>query len=984
MNCMKKILLLSTFLLMAIVSFAQRTIKGNVTSNSDKQPVIGANVIAKGTKAVATTDLDGNFTLNVPKEATQIEISYVGMETQTIPLGTSNVIDVSMKDAKALEELVVIGYGTQKRKDLTGAITSITSENFVKGPIQTPEQLVAGKVAGVQITSNGGRPGAGSTIRIRGGSSLNANNEPLIVIDGVPVESAQKADGSSSINGAANPLSFINPADIESITVLKDASATAIFGSRASNGVIMVVTKKGASGKPKISFSTIASVGQPTGYVDVFTGDEFRKMVDTLKSVNDAQKKLLGKANTDWQKEIFRNAISFDNNLSVSGTTAGVPYRVGVNYLNQNGIVRTSNMQRMGASIGLTPTFLDKSLKIDVNYKLSYLTNAFADQGAIGSATTFDPTQPVRTDSTKYGGYFEWLTDTGEPNKLAPRNPLALLNLKKDGSKLLRHIGNVQVEYKLPFVKGLKAVVNTGADIVGSKGDKETPKTAAAGYYSDGYTGEYWQNKVNSLFDSYLNYNNKVGIGQLDVTSGYSYQSFYNESRGYDKDANRTDFVRNQDTSKNVLLSFFGRANYNIADKYLLTATLRADASSRFAPSSRWGYFPSFAFAWKLGEEGFIKNMGVFSDLKLRLGYGQTGQQDIGLNYQYLPKYTPAEAGASYQFGNALIPTLRPQEYDEQLRWETTTTYNVALDYGFWGGRLFGSVDFYQRDTKDLLSETPVPAGSNLKNRIFTNVGALSNRGVELIVNVNPIKTSKLDWTVGVNLTRNINEITSLSKIQSAKSIGIATGGIAGGVGNNVQLHTVGYPRSSFYVYQQVYDTNGKPIENLFADYNKDGKFDADDKYVAYSPDPKVFLGFNSQVTSGNVSLGFTARANIGNYVYNNVYSNLGLYNKIAPQGTYLNNISTSVIENNLEKETPEQQLSDLFLENASFFRMDNIFVNYNVPMKSKLRLGLNFNVQNAFVISKYKGIDPEIFNGIDNDFYPRARVYAVGVNLNF
>lgn len=989
----KSLLLMVSLMMFGGIVIAQRVITGKITDKQTKETLIGANVKVVGTNSGAVSDIDGNYSVKIPAGATQLEFSYTGYTAQIVTLATSNVIDVELSQGKALEELVVVGYGTQKRKDLTGSITSITSENFVKGPIQTPEQLVMGKVAGLQITTNGGQPGSGSTMRIRGGSSLNASNEPLIVIDGVPVDNTYKSDGSPSINGAANPLSLINPNDIESITVLKDASSTAIFGARASNGVIMIVTKKGDSGRFKFNVSNIASLSKLNNRVDVLSAQEYRDVVNQRGT--DAQKKLLGNYNTDWQDLIYRTAKNNDFNISASGSIAGaVPIRVSVNRLDQNGILLNSSMNRTGASVNLSPKLFNNALKVDVNYKISHTQNHFADKGAIGNAVSFDPTQSPYSTNAELGGYFEWTRTDGTPNNLSPRNPLSLLELKKDDSKVTRQIGNVKLDYNLPFFKALTATVNVGADIVNSEGLKETPHYAAASFNTKGYRGEYNQQKTNKLFDAYLTYSKQIKASKLDVTAGHSYQNFYNATRGFDIDSvpdvanSKLITVRPQfpDTSRNVIMSFFGRAVYNIMDKYIITGTLRADGSSRFSKENRWGYFPSAAVAWKLSEESFIKNMNTFSDLKLRLGYGITGQQDVNCDYCYFSKYTPGQATASHQIGNQFINTLRPEGYDQNFKWETTTTYNVALDYGFAKGKVFGSVDFYRRNTNDLIGEINVPAGSNLKNRILTNVGSLYNKGVELVVNYNIINTNKTNWTVGFNATRNINKVTKLSENIDSRATGIEVGGIDGGVGNNIQIQVVGQPRNTFLVYKQVYDTNGKPIEGVFEDLDGNGVINQDDRYYYNSPNPQYYLGFSNALTYKNLNFGFTLRSNIGNYMYNNVFSNKGVYDQISTADGFLANIHANALETNFSKISATNIKSDYYMENASFLRMDNIYLGYNFSslFKSKINLNASFNIQNAFVITKYRGLDPEIFSGIDKDLYPRARTYALAVNLGF
>jgi TonB-dependent starch-binding outer membrane protein SusC len=970
----KSFLLLVSFLTFGNLLLAQRSIKGVISDAQTKETLIGANVKVVGTTKGAVSDLDGNYAIEIPAGATQLEFSYTGYATQIVTVGASNIVDIAMKQGRALEELVVVGYGTQKRKDLTGSITSITSENFVKGAVQTPEQLIAGKVAGVQITSNSGQPGAGSTIRIRGGSSLNASNDPLIVVDGVPLDNG-------TINGAANPLGFVNPADIESMTILKDASATAIYGARAANGVIMIVTKKGAAGKIKVNFNTLVSVGQLTKYADVFNAAEFKSLVNAKGTP--AQIKSLGTDDTNWQEAIYTNPLSADNNLAVSGSLGAIPYRASLNYLNQKGLLKNSDMNRLGASIGLSPTFLNKSLKVNVNYKVSQLKNNFADQGAIGSSIVFDPTRPIYdATNTRMSGYFESRKDT-ILNSLAPKNPLALLDLKKDQSNVLRQIGNVQLDYIIPFVSGLRANLNVGFDAANAQGDKSTPAASAAGLAVKGTQGEYFQNKLNKLMEVYLNYNKEIGISKFDITAGHAYQSFYNETRGFDREFSQLKAVdQRPDTSKYVLASFFGRANYTLKDRYILTVTMRADATSKFSPENRWGYFPSAAIAWKLKEENFLKNSKLFSDLKIRVGYGIVGQQEGIGNYASQAIYTPGQSTVSYNLGEGLIQTYRAEAYDRNLKWEETSNINLALDYGFFNGKVFGSIDFYNRNTTDLISEISVPAGSNLKNKVVTNVGSMNNKGVEFILNLNAINTDKSNLTFAFNATRNFNEITSLSKTPDPKAIGLETGGISG-IGQNIQVHSIGYSRNAFFVYQQVYNTDGKPIEGLYADKNGDGKINQEDRYRYKSSVPDWLLGFSPQYAYKNFNASCTVRSNIGNYVYNNLFSNLGNYNAINAGEGAVNNISTNVAETGFV--TPQLR-SDYYIENASFLRMDNVSFGYNFSnvLKSKLNLNVSFNIQNVFVFSKYKGLDPEVFSGIDNNIYPRARTYALGLNLGF
>ena len=965
----------SLFLILGSVAFAQKTITGKVTDAADKSEMIGVTVSVKGTTKGTQTDLSGNYSIEVPNNQAILVFTFVGKVPKEVAVGSQTVINLSMADdAAILGEVVVIGYGSQKKKDLTGSIVSVTSTDFVKGQITTPEQLVSGKLAGVQITSNSGAPGAGSTIRIRGGSSLNANNDPLIVLDGMPLDN-------SGISGAANPLNMINPADIETFTVLKDASATAIYGSRASNGVILITTKKGAKGKPKVNFSTQFSSASPRNYVDVLSADEFKALVNSKG--NSTMKTYLGTANTDWQKQIYQNALTSDNNLSLSGTKGSLPYRISVGYLNQNGILKTSNMGRTSASINLSPTFMDNHLKVDVNLKGSLTNNTFANQGAIGSAVSFDPTQPIYSGSETLGGYFEWLDpSTGKPNTLATLNPLGQLMLRHDVSDVKRSIGNVVLDYKFHFLPELRANLNLGYDIAKGSGSVNVPANVGMAFARGGIDNIYDQHKTNKTLEFYLNYVKDLPSlnSKVDVMAGYSYQDFLKDNSNLDKNINGDVFNDIFYKTQNTLVSFYGRANYSMLDKYLLTVTLRKDGSSRFAPENRWGLFPSAAFAWKISEEGFLKNSQALSDLKLRLGYGVTGQQDVLSDYPYLPKYTISQSTAQYQFGSSFYSTLRPEGYDANIKWESTTTMNAGLDWALKTARISGSIDIYNRKTKDLLSVIPVPAGSNLTNRILTNVGNIENKGIEFTINTSPVHTDKFNWDLSFNITRNINTITNLTKVPSPSFPGILVGGISGGVGNTVQIHTVGYPTNTFYVYQQVYNENGLPLEGVYVDKNQDGVVNTSDLYRYKSPQPDFYFGVSSQFTMGKWFAGFVTRASIGNYAYNNVNSTAGTFR--TSSNAYLNNAVRDVTVTGFEN---SQYFSDYYIQNASFFRADNINLGYNLgKLKNKIDATISANVQNAFVITKYTGLDPEISGGIDNNIYPRPRTFTLGLNLGF
>ena len=965
------ILLLATHNLLAQDVLISGTIK---EPNGD--PLPGVSIAIKGTTRGTQSDSQGAFSLNAPPNAVLV-FSFIGKNTQEVSVGSQSVFNIVLEDdLKTLSEVIVVGYGTQKKQDLTGSVATVSSKDFVQGQITNPEQLVAGKIAGVQITNGGGQPGTGSTIRIRGGSSLNANNDPLYVIDGVPIDN-------SGVSGASNPLSFINPNDIETFTVLKDASATAIYGSRASNGVIIITTKKGKQGDAlHVNFSTVTSVSNKIKNVDVLSADDFRTIVNAKGTA--AQKALLGGASTNWQNEIYQTALSSDNNISLTGALKKMPFRASIGYLNQNGILKTSNLERTSASLGLSPRFLQDHLRVDINLKGTVLKNIFAEQGAIGAAVAFDPTQSVSSGSDKFGGNFEWIDpSTKLPNTLATRNPLGLLNQNRNESNVQRAIGNIVLDYRFHFLPELRANLNLGFDLSASKGWRYVPADAASNFNNGGLNTDYAQLKTNKTFEFYLNYTKDLSAisSRIDVTGGYAYQDFLRDesNANYIKKENETAPFKTQ----NTLVSFFSRLNYTFLNRYILTATIRRDGSSRFAPENRWGTFPSAALAWKIKDEAFLKDSRLLSDLKLRLGYGVTGQQDVGSDYPYLPRYTLGDGAALYQLGDKYYYPYRPEGYDANIKWESTTTQNIGIDYGILDGRISGSVDYYFKKTKDLLSTIPIPAASNLTNQLLTNVGNIENKGVEITINTNPIRKKDFDLSFNFNVTFNQNTITNLTKVPSETFQGILIGGISGGVGNTAQIHSVGYPTYSFYLQKQVYDETGKPLEGVYADLNGDGKSTLDDRYRYKSPASQAFLGFSSQVRYKKWNGGFTMRSNIGNYVYNNVSSNNGAYNNFTGSNGFLSNVNASV---NKTQFSNNQYFSDYYVENASFVRMDNINLGYNfgAVKNSKITARVSANVQNVFVITKYTGLDPEVSGGIDNNLYPRPRVFALSLNLGY
>jgi iron complex outermembrane receptor protein len=977
--------------LLSLVSIAQnKIITGKVTDSKDGSGVAGATVSAKDTRIAAQTTADGSFSLSVPSGTTTLVISSVGYGTQEVSIEGKSSIDVSLiVTSTTLNEVVVTGYGSVRRKDLTGSVATVNSKDFVKGPITSPEQLINGKVAGVQITAPSGAPGAGGRILIRGGASLNATNSPLIIIDGVPI------DQQSGIAGSPNALGLLNPNDIETFNILKDPSAAAIYGSRASNGVIIITTKKGKSGKVRVNFSTLNSISIEGKTVDVLNADEFRTLVNGKG--NNTQKAKLGTANTDWQNQIYGSAFATDNNISLTGGIDKLPYRFSVGFLNQDGILKTGSLRRSSASLNLNPRLLKDHLKVDLNLRGILSNSRFANEGAIGTAVNFDPTQPVNNGNGRFGGYNEWIDpSSNRPDGLAPKNPVGLLNLRNDESDVKRFISNIQLDYKFHFLPDLRANLNVGIDYSKGEGTIKIPDSSGQSYRrsitngggaeASGADNQYQQTKKNKLLEFYLNYVKDIKVlkSRIDVMTGYGYQDFIRESPAYpDVAANGTVVTPagNPFKTQNTLISFFSRVNYSLMNKYLLTVNWRADASSRFDKNIRWGYFPSVAFAWNVSNEGFFKKQKVLTDLKFRLSYGETGQQEIGSDYQYLPVYNLSNNTAMYQFGNTFYNVYRPQAYDANLKWETTSNYGAGVDFGFMNGKFTGTIDIYKKKSEDLLNRISVPVGTNFSNEIITNIGTMENRGFEFTLNSAIIRRKNLNWDFGFNITYNKNEITKLTAVNSSSYQGTQVGGISGGVGNTIQIHTVGYAANSFYVLQQVYSSDNKPVEALYVDRNGDGIINNNDYYRFKSPNPDILLGVTSGVTCHNWTFNCTVRGNFGNYMYNNVFSNNGTFRTNSLN--FLTNVSRNYLETGFAN---NQYFSDYYLQDASFLRMDQASLGYDFGkvFQDRANLRATLNVQNVFVMTKYKGLDPEIAGGIDNNFYPRPRVFSLGFNLDF
>ena len=981
---MNKLLCTVMFFLCVAFGYAQQiTVKGTVKDGSG-QPLMGASVLVKGTSHGTAADFDGNFELKVDKGVTLV-VSSVGYKSREVAAkaGTMNI--VLQEDTQQLEDVVVIGYGAIKKKDLTGSVNLVTDKDFNKAPAVNADQLIQGKIAGVQMASTGGAPGEGQVIRIRGNGSLSLTSNPLIVIDGVPMN-----DG--GVGGSRSIFNSINPEDIESMTVLKDASSTAIFGSRAANGVIMITTKKGKANQDlKISFNTSIAVQDVNKYVDVMNANQFRQTVKGLN--NPAAEALLGNADTNWQKEIYQTAPMSNSTLVLSGAYKTLPYRVSVGHSYADGILRTDNFKRTNAKISLNPTFFDKSLKLELNANGTYMQNRFANKDAIGAAVEYDPTQSVFGGLAKYGGYHAWVNpNNGSRYDLAPNNPMAMLKFLDDSSKVYRFIGNAKVDYTLPFFKDITASVNVGIDYSKGEGDKITDRrmpTSTPGF--DGAKTTYTNKATNKLFDAYINYMKDIKeTHNIGLMVGHSYQSFEfdNNSTDYSYFTNPGDnkIVPNIDKNRNVLMSFFGRANYSYKNRYLFTATLRADASSKLNPDDRWGYFPSVALAWNVSNENFLKDNKTLNELKLRFGYGEVGNVNGLGDYLFLTNYTRSQDGASYQLGDGFYQTYRPGVTNKNLRWEIGNTLNAGIDFGLWNNLITGTLDVYRKQTKDLIAETTIDPFTNFKNRVNANVGDMENKGIELGLTITPIRNieKNIRWSFNYNISYNENKITKMPDDQPA-------GGISGGTGNRVQLHREGETPYSFFVYQQVYDAQGNPVENAFVDRNGNGKIDEGDRYLYKSPFAPVTMGFGTDLNYKNWDLNITTRANIGNYVYNNTQSRLDQFGEITANSGFLRNIKAN---SNFQRHNDQSWLSDYYLENASFFKLDNITLGYTFPHTDKMYIRLYGTVQNVLTITKYSGLDPEALSvdsatnratfGIDNNLYPRPQTYLLGLNVNF
>lgn len=994
----KVLLMFIVGLFLSVNTFAQQIVVKGIVKDTTGEPIIGANVIVKGTTNGTITDFDGNFLLNANK-GDIIIISFIGYRSQEAQAAASMNI-ILKDDTELLDEVVVIGYGSVKKDDLSGSVVAIKAEEMNKGAVTSPQELIMGKVPGLSVSQGDGAPGAGSTIRIRGGASLNASNDPLIVIDGIPVSN-------DAAPGTPNALATINPNDIETFTVLKDASATAIYGSRASNRVIIIQTKKGTQDKIKVSYSGTFTAKDPYKRIETLDAQSFREVMQAQYPEGTAQsadiQRILNvypNQSTDWQDAIYQTGLSTDQNIGIAGKAGFMPFRLSLGYNTEKGTLKTSKYERYTGAVNLSPKFFDNHLSVDINVKGTINKNRFADSGAVGAAAFFDPTKPIYDEENRYNGYWNWGIVQGAQADLATQNPLSLLYDRNNHGTTKRSLGNIQLDYKIHGLEDLHANLNLGYDVAKTTGRNFVNSNSVQSSLDKTFTGlgqgNTWNNlRRNHLLDFYMNYAKNIESikSNFDIMAGYSWQHFYyanhditysnptedlGAKEGYTYDENERHYIRDDHRRipyENYLISFFGRLNYNFMDRYLLTATLRRDGSSRFSENNRWGLFPSAALAWTISNEPFMKaTENVLSKLKLRLGYGVTGQQEIG-DYQYITSYSFSTNPNTTYLGTTL---LKPNGYSPDLKWEQTTTYNVAIDFGFLNNRINGSIEYYQKHTKDLLNTISAAAGTNFINLITANVGKMKNKGVEANVNAIAIQSKDFTWEVGYNITWNDSKITKLTTTFNPDYQGIDAG--------TNQKHQVGEMPGTFYLYQQVYDENGKPIQNAFVDRNNDGQITEADRYLTHkSPMAKVYMGFSSQFSYKKWDLGFNLRANFGNYVYNGVASGNSTSNNYGGKG-FITNLYNGFQDTGFTLlNTSEQMASDYFLENASFLKMDNLTLGYSFQnlFAAKLSGRISASVQNVFTISKYSGLDPEC-GAIDSNIWPRPRTYTIGLNLNF
>ncbi len=999
----KSSLLLALFTALTTFAFAQRTVTGTVKDTDSGETLVGASVVVTGTTKGTLTDLDGKYELQVPADAASLTFSYTGYANLTIPLGSSKVVDAALKGGSILEAVVVTGYGSVKKKDATGAVNTITEKDFNRGIINSPEQLMQGRVAGVQVSQASGEPGGGINVRIRGTSSVRSGNNPLFVIDGVPLsgDETSAGGGNTSIGSSAakNPLNFLNPNDIASIDILKDASATAIYGSRGANGVVLITTKSGKSGKGTIDYSFSLGQSSITKKYDLLSTADF------IKATNDPLKNFGG--STDWQDQVFRKGITKEHNLAFGAGDAAGSYRFSVGLLDQDGIVRNSNVTRYNARFNADRKFLDNKLKVGVQATISNNIDKgvpISDNGGfegdlLGAVLKSNPTLPAY--GYKVGADSASQLGTSEPS------PEALLNYSRDETKTLRTLGNINAEYSITPDLSFKTVLGFDRSSSGRKA-AYSPSLRVSGLNGIGrlITNDIAIN--NSTFSSYFNYNKTFGGVSVAGLLGYEYLRFENARSGMiytgfrEGDLNtimnnvssvlkpgtaigsdKSNIVPiNSFNTIDELQSYFGRVNLSIQDKYVVTATLRADGSTKFGGNNKYGYFPSFAAKWRLIQENFIpKN--IFSDLGLRVGYGVTGNQEIPHNlYATRTRYTNYNIDNGGNIGGGGIDNVAFSNPD--LQWEKTSATNIGIDFGFMNNRLSGSIDLYDKNTTKLLIQVTA-AQPALSAFVWKNLDAtVNNRGVELSLNFVAVSNKDFKWEITGNIANNQNVVKNFGGL-------INTGEINGQglTGAFAQRIAEGQPLFAFFLRD-------------FGGYDKDGNslYPAGDfqQFLAgggggasKSPLPTVTGAFGTNLRYKDLDFSVQFNGVTGNYIYSNTA------NAYFTKGALSNgrNVTSNVVAST-EGPLNAPDVSTRFLESGSFLRLQNLSLGYNVKLNSTKISSLRFSVtgQNLLTFTSYSGQDPEVSTnkaingvpsfGIDYTAYPRARTLTVGAAISF
>ena len=973
----------------AIPQPQKKEISGKVT-DSKGQTLPGVSVVVKGTTTGTVTDGDGKFRISTAADALTLTFSFVGMKTQEISTaGKTSVNVILTEETFGIEEVVAIGYGTMKKSDLTGSVSSINSDRFQVGSGLTAEQLMKGSLSGVSISQNSGKPGGSNTIRVRGGTSISASNEPLYVIDGVPI-STSAGVSSTKLSSTTDyfdeepvdPLSSLNPNDIESIDILKDASSTAIYGSRGANGVILITTKRGKAGKTQIDYAFNTGISTASKQLNVLSGDEYRAIVNKLGLTLDDKGD-----NANWQDRIERTALSTSHFLSLTGGSEKSTYRVSVGYGDQKGIIKASDVTNFNSRINLTHIELDGKLKIDANMSYGQQT---ADQAPVSNTVGSEMGSSILYEAYVFNPTYPIYDASGNYNNVPPYrvNPVSYTDELFDNRKSTKFLGNISAAYN--FVKPLTFQVNAGYNVNSVDRNSYISKNNLLGNGYNGYVSMQKLDDFNKLLETILKYNQKFGKHGIDAMAGYSYQYFYDEGNhegasGFLSDAFKWYSIQAATTIEiptsyaqcNKLISMYGRANYNYDDRYLLTATLRRDGSSRFGSDHKWGLFPSAAASWRISKEQFYKS-NLVTDLKLRASYGVTGSQEIG-NYNSLNTLSASSSG--YIVGGKKITIVMPSQYaNPDLKWEETAQADIGFDFGFLKNRIHGSLDWYNKKTSDLLLSIDVPSPSYISKQI-ANVGSVRNTGIELTLNADLIRSGDFGWSAIINLSRNRNKVLSLSNDKwVGKNMLTAPCQGQGLSGSYAQLIMPGQPLGTFYGKRFTgFDSNG------LEQYANNGASE-----VIGCAQPDLSFGFESTFRYKNWSLAMNFHGTAGNDIYNGTRNNQAYLSNLPGRNVFEEAVTSGV------SRTQAKVFSSRFIEDGSFLRLDNLTFGYNFKTKNTFLSAARayISAQNLFCLTGYKGLDPEVNSeisstgtaplGIDYLSYPKARTFSLGINVSF